>query len=215
MVACMGGSDGVDRVPGGGAPAASGGREGAVHAPWASDRTASLRETFWHDMCREILTTLSIEGLRRSEAASGMTLPTGQSLVSASVPAPGPELFDGRMAILTHGGERIPIGRVHPMLACGITSDPAARTISRAVECSIFQVRTPAGELYTLPLHEIRAFHALTPELMEQIEAAGRRQHRGREGGEDVPFGFEAYTSMARAERERREDEDPYYPSDG
>jgi len=178
----------------------------------ASHATA-LREAFWHDMCREILTTLSAEGLRRREKAPSMELPGGGQLVS-SISPPEPELFDGRMAVITHAGDRIAIGEVYPMLACGINGDDADRAVSQAVECSIFQIKTPAGELWTLPVHEIRSFHALTPELMQQIEQAGRENRSRRHGGgdRDMPFGFEAYTSLARGERERQE-ADPYYPA--
>lgn len=193
------------------------GRSSNGQAVLASARHAmALREAFWHDMCREILTTLSVEGLRRREQAATMELPGGGQMVSSVSPeAPTEsELFDGRMAILTHGGERIPIGEVYPMLACGISGDAADRAVSQAVECSIFQVLTPAGELYTIPVHEIRAFHALTPELMRQIEQAGRDNRSQRRGAEsrEMPFGFEAYTSLARAEREQQ-GEDPYYPA--
>lgn len=181
--------------------------------PTPASHAAELREAFWHDMCREILTTLSAEGLRRREKSPGMELPGGGQLVSSvTMPEPEPELFDGRMAVLTHGGERIAIGEVYPMLACGISGDEADRAVSQAVECSIFQILTPAGELWTIPVHEIRAFHALTPELMKQIEQAGRQNRSRRRGGEDrdMPFGFEAYTSLARDERDRQE-ADPYY----
>lgn len=193
----------------------------------SASHAMALREAFWHDMCREILTTLSVEGLRRREQAAAMELPGGQIVTSVSpdttpdtstedvgeAPSEG-ELFDGRMAILTHGGERIPIGEVYPMLACGISGDQADRAVSQAVECSIFQVLTPAGELYTIPVHEIRAFHALTPQLMRQIEQAGRDNRSRRRGSEDreMPFGFEAYTSLARAERDQQS-ADPYYPA--
>lgn len=184
--------------------------------PMSTSHAAELREAFWHDMCREILTTLSAEGLRRREKSPGMELPGGGQLVSSvTMPDPEPELFDGRMAVLTHGGERIAIGEVYPMLACGISGDEADRAVSQAVECSIFQILTPAGELWTIPVHEIRAFHALTPELMKQIEQAGRQNRSRRRGSEDrdMPFGFEAYTSLAKGERDRQE-ADPYYPSD-
>lgn len=177
----------------------------------------ALREAFWHDMCREILTTLSAEGMRRRTQSPAMELPGGGQLVSSVTPTePEPELFDGRMAVLTHGGERIAIGEVHPMLACGIQGDEADRVVSQAVECSIFQIKTPAGELYTIPVHEIRAFHALTPELMQKIEEAGRQNRSQRRGseGRDMPFGFEAYTSLARGEREGQ-GSDPYYPAPG
>lgn len=183
----------------------------------SASHAADLREAFWHDMCREILTTLSAEGLRRREKSPGIDLPDGGQMVSSVSPAPPePELFDGRMAVLTHGGERIAIGEVYPMLACGISGDEADRAVSQAVECSIFQIKTPAGELWTIPVHEIRAFHALTPELMKQIEQAGR-QNRSRRSGStdrDMPFGFEAYTSLAKGERDRQ-GADPYYSPPG
>ncbi|MEQ9096312.1 MAG: hypothetical protein RIE32_08625 [Phycisphaerales bacterium] len=205
------GGDGADVVSRGGG---QGGRKG--NSPLASASHAmALREAFWHDMCREILTTLSAEMFRRQAQTPAMELPGGGQLVSSVAPSqPEPELFDGRMAILTHGGERIPIGEVHPMLACGVMGDDADRAVSQAVECSIFQVKTPAGELYTIPVHEIRAFHALTPELMERIEEAGRQNRSLRRGseGREMPFGFEAYTSLARGERENQKD-DPYYPA--
>lgn len=175
----------------------------------------ALREAFWHDMCREILTTLSVEGVRRQHQSAAMELPGGGHLVSSVAASEKvPELFDGRMAILTHGGERIPIAAVYPMLACGISGDSADRAVSQAVECSIFQILTPSGELYTVPVHEIRAFHALTAELMRQLEEAGRVNRSSRRGAEDrdMPFGFEAYTSLARAEREQKS-ADPYYPA--
>ncbi|MEO1278391.1 MAG: hypothetical protein AAFV77_05500 [Planctomycetota bacterium] len=203
--------NGTERMPeAGGVPA--GGVAGRVAA---ARHAVELRQAFWHDMCREILTTLSVEGLRRQDRPAGVELPGGAQLVSTVTPPPSePELFDGRMAILTHGGERIAIGEVHPMLACGINGDVADRTVSKAVECSIFQVMTPAGELYTVPVHEIRAFHALTPELMKKLEQAGRVNRSQRSGAEDrdMPFGFEAYTSLARAEREQQS-ADPYYPA--
>ena len=37
------------------------------------------------------------------------------------------------------------------------------------------------------------------------------RRHGGEE--RDMPFGFEAYTSLARTEREQQSS-DPYYPAD-
>ncbi len=203
--------NGTERVvdPVGGTPGGVAGRVAAAR------HAVELRQAFWHDMCREILTTLSVEGLRRQDRPAGVELPGGAQLVSTVTPPPSePELFDGRMAILTHGGERIAIGEVHPMLACGSNGDVADRTVSKAVECSIFQIMTPAGELYTVPVHEIRAFHALTPELMKKLEQAGRVNRSQRSGGEarEMPFGFEAYTSLARAEREQQS-ADPYYPA--
>jgi hypothetical protein len=69
------------------------------------------------------------------------------------------------------------------------------------VECTVFQIRTPGGEVFTLPLEEMRTFHALTPELMRKLERAARREARRRgeaPGEEQIPFGFAAFTSLSR-----------------
>src|SRR5262249_26023688 len=128
----------------------------------------AARELFWHNVMREILTSLSMV------SASG-SAPPATSPASASAPEPPAhraraggtdqrrrQLFNGRLAVLTKGGERIPIAEVFPLLACGIPTADTERELSIAVECTVFQVRTPGGEVYTLPLHEIRGFHALT-----------------------------------------------------
>ncbi len=104
------------------------------------------------------------------------------------------EMFDGRFAILTRGGERIPIADVFPMFACALTGSADERAFSIAVECTVFRVRTPSGEVFTLPLHEVRGLHGLSPELVKQLE----QESLGRLGGEEntsTPFGLAAYTS--------------------
>jgi hypothetical protein len=124
---------------------------------------------------REMLTSLSVERISRG---------SGDDV--------GP--FDGRLAILTRGGARIPIAAVHPLLACSISSPPQARRLSLDVQCTVFQVQTPAGEVFTLPLDEIRGFHALTPERLQK-----RAEARGGKDGDDQPFGLAAFTSLARS----------------
>lgn len=152
----------------------------------------AARDLFWHNVMRQILMSLSMQSLRQSTKKS----PDGE-------PPPGSELFDGRLAVLTHAGERIPIAMVHPVLACGIDTSDHTRSLSMAVECTVFQVRTPNGEVYTLPLHEMRGFHALSPELMKQIEEASHQMERGHEEGSE-PFGFAAFTSLAGPNTEQK-----------
>ena len=75
------------------------------------------------------------------------------------------------------------------------------------MQCTIFRIRTPNGETYTLPLQEIRGVHSLSAEMLERLEQeAERRQTRGVDAS-DSPFGFAAYTSLARRRK------DPYYPA--
>ncbi len=164
--------------------------------PLDVDDIAASRELFWHNVMREMLTSLSVLRLsgRRPRPADGTASPD---------PA---QLFDGRLAILTKTGERIPIADVFPLFACGINTDDAYRSLSVAVECTVFQIRTPDGQVFTLPLHEIRGFHALSPELMKQLEDLARAESGGSEEERlKRPFGFAAYTPAARSP-------DPYYP---
>lgn len=138
---------------------------------------ALARELFWQNVMRQILTSLSIKSLQADQHQAE-------------------PMFDGRLAVMTRTGDRIGIASVHPVFACGISAGGAtARALSMAVECSVFQIRTPGGEVFTLPLHELRAFHALTPELMRELEAAAQAEQQGEEG---KPFGFAAFTSLSR-----------------
>lgn len=122
-----------------------------------------------------------------------------------AAPAPGahPDMpLDGRVAVLTKAGERIPIADVRPLLACSVPGTEAERALSIDVQCTIFQIVAPSGEVFTLPLHEIRGIHALSESLMERLRESSRRQDEasGRPGDADdsKPFGFAAFTSLAR-----------------
>lgn len=137
-----------------------------------AESTLALRTLFWHNVVREMLTSLSALIATQNQ----------------------PVQLDGRMAILTHAGERIPIAEVHPLFACSITGTQAERDLSGAVQCSVFRVVTPTGEAFTMPISEVRAFHSLTDELQRRIE----EEMGGIESGQDEPFGFAAYTDMAR-----------------
>lgn len=142
-----------------------------------------MRRMFWENVVREILTGLSM--VRESQ----------------------PELFDGRMALLTQGGERIPIANVTPMFACGIPGTPAEKAASIAVECTVFQIQTPSGEVFTFPLSEIRGLHALSSDLIRELEREARAQEG--EGEQNTkPFGLAAFRSVAESgERTSTEEE--------
>jgi len=149
---------------------------GAVFGPSASrnlEGVQTARELYWQNVVREMLTGLSMLQNERKE------------------------LFDGRIAVLTHGGERIPIAEVYPMFACGVNGTAADRAASLAVECTVFRIRTPSGEVFTFPLHEIRSMHSLTPELVKQLEQESLERMSGPDS-ETKPFGFAAFTSPAK-----------------
>jgi hypothetical protein len=169
---------------------------GATELPVAMTPEAALalRELFWHNVIREMLS-----GLASQQEAH-------------------PELFDGRFAVLTRGStggqpERIPIGGVTPMFACSVPGSSAERDASQIVQCSVFQVRTPMGEVFTLPLMEIRAIHALTPELIEKLQQAAEaiastqsgRGGAGAGGSDDDPgsrpFGLAAFAALPKPSR--------------
>lgn len=127
------------------------------------------RDLYWQDIVREMLT--------------GLSMMHGQP----------PEMFDGRFAVLTNGGERIPIAEVFPMFACALNGSADERAFSVAVECTVFRIRTPSGEVFTLPLHEVRGLHGLTPELVKLLEQESL-ERLGNDDRPSAPFGLAAYT---------------------
>ncbi len=173
-----------------------------------------MRELFWNNVIREILTALSAmtiaaqETCAENERAAELAAAAGRARTVEAVDAEEvPDPFDGRMAVILANGTRIPIAGVAPLFACGVPGTAGERSLSMAVECTVFHITTPAGEAYTLPLHEIRGFHALTDELMEQVTAATQNADADES---ERPFGFAAFTSLARgmpvpASSERRE----------
>ncbi len=108
--------------------------------------------------------------------------------------------FDGRLGVITTQGMRIPIADVYPLFACSVPGSPESRAMSEEVQCTVFQIRTPGGEIYTLPLAEIRGLHGANPNAMAEFEA-GRAQNGT---GESKPFGYAAFTSLAREEARKR-----------
>jgi hypothetical protein len=177
---------------------ASGRKESSVGGDFTSN-VIRRREVFWHNVIREILNALS------AAAASGGRLKASPSGAAMSA-SPPDAIFDGRMAVITRFGQRIAIADVFPVFACSVPNTKGDRMLSGDVQCSVFQIRTPSGEVYTLPLHEIVAVHSLSEELLMRMEAAAEAVAEVDEG-EGHPFGFAAYTSLARSEREAREAE--------
>ncbi len=135
----------------------------------------ATRELFWNNLLREIL----------------------NGLASLSATGRHPEMFDGRLGLITNSGNRIAIGSVTPLFACGVSGTAAQKSLSIMVECTVFQVVTPDGEVFTLPVHEIRMFHSLSEELVERFKAAARAAEQQDDAGEE-PFGFAAFTSLSR-----------------
>lgn len=146
------------------------------------ENVARTRELFWQNVVREFLTNLSVMWAARG-----------------SKPLDGePDVFDGRIGIVTQTGQRVAISAVYPLFACGIPGEPESRALSTAVECTVFQIETPEGQAFTLPLHEIRAVHSLSTELMDELKAAAGEPEE-KPDGDGMPFGFAAFTSLARA----------------
>lgn len=160
--------------------------------PMSIESVVHTRELFWHNVTRELLTSLSIAFASRGEHVN-----------------PDDDQFDGRLGVITATGARIPIGAVYPLFACSLSGTDAERALSTEVECTVFQIETPEGQVFTLPVHEIRAIHSLSAALMEQIKAQAEAQSAAQSGGgeddgqsEGMPFGFAAFTSLERARRQ-------------
>lgn len=129
-----------------------------------------IRAVFWQNVVREMLTAMP------------------------ALAAAHPDAMDGRIAILTHAGERIPIAGVEPLFPCSFLA-PDARQLCMAIQGTVFNVRTPNGEIFTIPLKEIRAIHTLSDELLHELEKLGRQFAEDGDSAEE-PFGFAAFRSM-------------------
>ncbi len=156
------------------------------------------RELFWQNVMREILNSLAAAAAH----ATGRLSPTPAGAAMSATPLE--EMFDGRMAVVTRLGQRIPIADVFPVFACSVPTTSIDHSIAADVQCSVFQIRTPGGEVYTLPIHEIVAFHTLSEELLRQMEAAAASSGEENGAGQGLPFGFGAFTSLADSERLNR-----------
>ena len=163
---------------------------------WAAPGMVQAREMFWQNVTREMLTSLAMQRAR----LVGFAETQRRQFIAQGNPDPGPikDLpgFDGRVAVVTSHGDRIPISDITPLFACSIGGSSKARALSEDVQCTVFQIRTPSGEVYTFPVHEIRGVHALSEEAMQSM----KDENSGGEDGSDgeVPFGFAAFTSLSR-----------------
>ena len=138
-------------------------------------RLGETRGLFWQNVVREMLMTFPLLASRK------------------------PEVTDGRLALLTRGGERVPIAGVEALFPCSIAA-PAEQALCIAVQATVFNVRTPTGEIFTVPLEEVRAVHTLSDELMKALESEARGNAPSGGQGEDAePFGFAAYSSLRRS----------------
>jgi len=150
--------------------------ENSQAQPQAQDarRISQTRTLFWHNVVREMLNDLSIMCQTH------------------------PELFDGRFGIVTNQGVRVGIKHVFPLFACSIPGTSWEREASVAVQCTVFRIATPDGEIYTLPVHEVAAVHSMTPELIEQMAKAEQEAEGGSDETEKRPFGLAAFTALPR-----------------
>lgn len=177
-------------------------RSATTSPSWRTELT--LRELFWTNMVREMLTNLSMLALQ--VRGQGPRRKAG---------APLHEMLDGRIAVVTRRGRRLGIADVMPLFACGVPTSDETRAISMAVECSVFRIVTPEGEVWTLPLSEIRSVHALSEELITQLQ-----KELSSTEASPRPFGFAAFTSLAqggsrrsRRRRARPDDDAPLPPA--
>lgn len=197
--------------------------QAAPHPRHARPPVGELRELFWQNVIREMLTSLSmasmqIDARHKAEEISpgSVIIDTPDGTITQGLGTDEDDgdiededdLFDGRLAVITSLGNRIPIADVHPLFACGITGNDDERSLATAVECTVFQIRTPPGEVYTLPLSEIRGFHSLSPELVERLQRQAEAQLNHLSGGPDEenqqPFGFAAFTSLSRSSQAKK-----------
>ncbi|HEX8876342.1 MAG TPA: hypothetical protein VF777_06305 [Phycisphaerales bacterium] len=150
--------------------------EAAVGVPLSTDprQTKLYREMLWHNVLREMLCALSMETAQAD--AQGKT-----------------RMLDGRIAVINFRGERIQIAAVRPLISFGVGNTAQERALSMMLQGSVFQIVTPEGDVYTLPLHEIRGLHALSEGIMNALE-----QRTAEPDQPTQPFGFAAFTSIAR-----------------
>ncbi|MBL8886581.1 MAG: hypothetical protein JNK16_07965 [Phycisphaerales bacterium] len=166
----------------------------SMGVPLAMDprETKLLREMLWHNIVREMLTALCLE--------------TGQADASGK-----PRVLDGRLTVITFRGERIPIGAVRPLLNFGFGNTRAEKQLSMMLQGTVFQVITPDGDVFTLPIHEIRGLHALSESIMQELQAAAESIENTEP---HKPFGFAAFTSIAQGLSNRPIPQAPDDPSE-
>ena len=119
-------------------------------APIRHSDPVALRELYWQNVVAQMLSTLSVFSITEPPEDK----PEDEETIEPN------EMLDGRFAVVTTTGTRIPIAEVNPLFACSINSAPAeVRQLAHDVQCSIFRIRTPTGEMYTLPIQAFAAGH--------------------------------------------------------
>lgn len=161
-----------------------------------SVRVQARRDLFWSNVVRD-----SLMAMASAAASSSARLSPTPSAAQHSM-KPIDNLFDGRMGVITSLGQRIPIADLFPVFACSSTGSQADRDRSTDVQCTIFRITTPTGETYTLPISQIIGIHSVSEELIKQLESSTEEQPDENHEQERLPFGFGAYTSLSRSERE-------------
>lgn len=161
------------------------------------------RDLFWQNVVREVLMGLA------AAAASNTGRLTPTPTAAANSPRPDSDMFDGRMGVITVQGQRIPVADVIPVFACSAPSSETSRTLSSDIQCTVFRIRTPSGETYTLPITQIVGVHSISASVAEQMEAAAQEMEETDADGNKMPFGFAAYTSLAKAESQSARDDPP------
>ena len=174
-------------------------------------RVQARRDQFWSNVVRDTLMAMAT-----AAASSSARLSPTPTAAQHSV-APTDDLFDGRMGIITTLGQRIPIADIFPVFACSSAGSQAERDRSADVQCTVFRITTPSGETYTLPISHISGIHSLSENLIKEIEAAAEDlQDEDPAGAQGLPFGFGAFTTLARSESERvSEEQIPESPETG
>ena len=140
--------------------------------------------------------------LAAAAQSAGRTSPTPSG--AAHSPKPVGDLFDGRIAVITHLGQRIPIADIYPVFSCSISGTPVDRLRSADIQCTVFRITSPLGETFTLPISQIAMVHSLSDQLIRQLETAAEAQAAAMEEEDEqgLPFGFAAYTSLSASEDE-------------
>lgn len=164
-------------------------------------RTGTRRDVFWQNVVREVLMVMSV-----AAGSGGRLGPTPSA--AATSPSPVDDLFDGRVGVITSLGQRIPIADIHPLFACSVTTHPKDRMLSGDVQCTVFRIKTPSGESFTLPLSQIVAVHSLSADLVAQLEAAAE-PHPHPEEPDKLPFGFAAFRSLTEQAEDPDAENDP------
>lgn len=165
------------------------------------------RDVFWQNVTREVLMAMA----SAAAAHSGRVSPTPSG--AANSPSPVGDMFDGRMGIITTLGQRIPIADIIPVFSVSRPGCAEDRSRSNDVQCSVFRILTPSGESYTLPIQHIAGIHSLSDALADQLESAAAAMEGEDEDGNKQPFGFAAYTSLARSETQAKAIPSPDEPA--